>query len=95
MTGTLAGALEARGIPAAPNRLESEVEGVIERVDGTIAITNIRIRYRLKIPKGKREEAERALSVHKAGCPASASVERGIVVEWAVDIEETEEAPPK
>lgn len=95
MTGTLAGALEARGITAAPNRLESNVEGVIERVDGVVAITNIRIRYRLQIPKGKREEAERALAVHKAGCPASTSVERGIKVEWSGDIVEAEEATPK
>ncbi|MBI3089644.1 MAG: OsmC family protein [Candidatus Tectomicrobia bacterium] len=88
MTGTLGGALEARGIPSSPNKLWSEVEGVIEKVDGRPLITDIRITYHVKVPKGKRREAERALAVHEAGCPAANSVKRGIALSFSGAIEE-------
>jgi uncharacterized OsmC-like protein len=64
------------------------VEGDIEDLDGVMVITKIRVRYRMKVPKDKREAAERALSVHEKKCPAATSVQRGIAVEWAADIEE-------
>lgn len=88
MTGTLAGALAARKIPSYPDRLSSDVEGIIENVDGNPLITKIKVHYKVKIPKGKREEAERAIEVHEKGCPASQSVQRGIAVEWDGEIEE-------
>ncbi|MBI1724936.1 MAG: hypothetical protein HYR52_04790, partial [Candidatus Tectomicrobia bacterium] len=46
------------------------------------------VHYTCKIPKGKRAEAERALSVHDKGCPASQSVQRGIKVEYSAEFEE-------
>jgi uncharacterized OsmC-like protein len=82
MTGTLAGALAARKIPTQPNRLSSEVEGFIENVDGKPLITRIVVHYKVKVPKGKREEALRAIEIHEKGCPASQSVQRGIAIEW-------------
>jgi uncharacterized OsmC-like protein len=88
MTGTLAGALEARQIPAYGGTLETDVEGDIEEGDKVLLLTRIRIRYRLKVPKGKLEEAERALALHEARCPVSQSVQRGIRVEYAADISE-------
>ncbi len=88
MTGTLAGALAARKIPTQPDKLWSEVEGTIENVDGHPLITKIRVHYHLKVPKGKRGDAERAIEVHEKGCPASQSVQRGIAVEWGGSIEE-------
>ena len=88
MTGTLAGALAARKIPTHPDRLSSEVEGVIENVDGKPLITKIRVHYKVKVPKGKRDEAQRAIDVHEKGCPASQSVQRGIAIEWDGEIEE-------
>ncbi len=88
MTGTLAGALEARGIPSSPDKLVAAVEGTIENVDGRPHITKIKVRYSLKIPKGKKAEAERAIAVHDSRCPASQSVQRGITVEWEGDITE-------
>lgn len=89
MTGTLAGALAARKIPGGPDRLSSEAEGVIENVDGTPLITKIKVHYKVKVPRGKREEALRAIAVHEKGCPASQSVQRGIAIDW--DGEVTEE----
>jgi uncharacterized OsmC-like protein len=89
MTGTLAGALEARQIAAYGGSLETEVEGDIEEGEHKVLLlTKVRIKYRMKIPQGKREQAERALSLHHSRCPVSQSVERGIRVEWSAEIAE-------
>ncbi|HYM13797.1 MAG TPA: OsmC family protein [Bryobacterales bacterium] len=88
MTGTLAGALEARGIPSHPEKLWSEVEGDIENIDRVIRITRIRVKYHLKIPAGKRAEAERAIETHERHCPAAVSVHGAITIEYSGDIEE-------
>jgi len=88
MTGTLAGALEARQIAAYGGALETTVEGDIEEGDRVLVLTRIRINYRLTIPKGKRAEAERALALHESRCPVSQSVQRGIQVEFSADITE-------
>ena len=88
MTGTLAVALAARKIPTQPNRLSAEVEGFIENVDGKPLVTRIKVHYTVKVPKGKREEALRAIEVHEKGCPASQSVRRGITIEWDGSVEE-------
>ena len=97
MTGTVAGALEARGIEATPEKLQCDVEGRIEEVDGKMLLTNVSLRYRLKIPKDKRAAVERALEHHESLCAVSESVRRGIEVEWRAEIEEepaTAEAAP-
>jgi uncharacterized OsmC-like protein len=88
MTGTLAVALAARKIPTQPNRLSSDVEGIIENVDGTPLVTRIKVHYTVKVPKGKREEALRAIEIHGKDCPASQSVRHGIGIEWAGRVEE-------
>ena len=88
MTGTLAVALAARKIPTHPDRLSSEVEGIIENVDGKPIVTTIKVHYKVKVPNGKREEALRAIEVHEKGCPASQSVKRGIAIEWDGQVEE-------
>jgi len=91
MTGTVAGALEARGVSATPDKLQVEAEGRIEEVDGKMILTGIKIRYHLKIPKDKRASVERALEHHEGLCAASESVRRGITVEWESDIQEEAE----
>jgi uncharacterized OsmC-like protein len=90
MTGTVAGALEARGVSANPDKLEAEAEGLIEEVDGKMILTGIKMRYRLKVPKDKRAAVERALEHHEGNCAASESVRRGITVEWESEIVEEE-----
>ena len=82
MSGTLRGALAARDIRLNKDSFKTEVEGLIEKVGNGIKITTIRVHYQLTIPKGKREEAERAVAVHEKGCPASQSVSPAIKVEW-------------
>lgn len=51
-------------------------------------ITRIRMRYHLRIPSGKRAEAERALAVFERGCPAAQSVKGCIAIEHAAEIVE-------
>lgn len=63
-----------REIPAPPEKITAAVEGDIEAIDKVLRITRIRVRYDLKVPKGKREAAERAVERHPAGCPAANSV---------------------
>ena len=88
MTGTLAVALAARKIPTQPDRLDSEVEGYIENVEGKPLITRIKVHYKVRVPRGKREEALRAIEAHERGCPASQSVQRGIKIEWDGEVAE-------
>ena len=88
MTGTLAVALAARKIPTHSGRLESEVEGFFENVDGKPLVTRIKVHYKVKVPKDKRADAERAIEVHEKGCPASQSVRRGIAIEWDGEVVE-------
>ena len=61
-----------------PDNLYATVEGDTETVDKTIKITEIRVLYHLTIPTDKQEEAQRALEVHPAGCPAHQSVKDSI-----------------
>jgi uncharacterized OsmC-like protein len=92
MTGTVAGALEARGLKADPDKLQVEAEGRIEEVDGKMILTGIKLHYRLKVPKDKRATVERALEHHEGLCAASESVRRGITVEWDSEIQEEAES---
>ena len=76
-----------RQIPAAEN-LSANVEGDIEEVDGVLKITKIRLGYKMKIPQGMRDKAERALENYAEKCPAYQSVRGCIDVTWEADIEE-------
>lgn len=91
LTGTLAGVLEARGIPSFPDKLTSNVEGDIENIDGIIRITKIRVKYNITIPLDKKEAANRALELHQDKCPAAVSVKDAIQISWSADIEEEAE----
>jgi len=90
LTGTLAGALEARGIDTAPCNLEAETEGTIEEIDGKLLLTHVKVRYTIRAPKAQREAVERAIASHGSRCPVSESVRRGITIEWSGEIIEEE-----
>jgi uncharacterized OsmC-like protein len=89
LTGTLGGTLEARSIPIGPDDLSAEVTGYIENVDGKPLITRVRVKYHLRVPKGKKGEAERIVESHEKYCAVSQSLRRGITVELEADIVET------
>jgi organic hydroperoxide reductase OsmC/OhrA len=80
-----------RQLPLTRETLQADVEGDIEAVDDVLRITRIRVRYRLQIPAGSREKAERALATHAAKCPAANSVKGCIDLDITADI--TEESP--
>lgn len=46
------------------------------------------LRYKLKIPKGKRAEADRPLAHHENYCPVHMSIKKGFEVTWTADIQE-------
>ena len=88
MTGTLGRALEVRGVPSHPDKLSARVEGDIEDVDGVMKITKIRVEYDIRVPAGRKAEAERALGVHERGCPAAMTIRDAVGIEWKANIEE-------
>ncbi|HYN22909.1 MAG TPA: OsmC family protein [Thermoanaerobaculia bacterium] len=88
MLGTLNGALEVRGIRLEPDAIRAEAEGINEIVDGLPVLTEIRIRYRLRILTGDREALERALARHQSKCPTAASLQGSVAVTWKAEIEE-------
>jgi len=90
MTGTLAGALAAREIPVAADKLVAHVEATVEAIDGMPLITKIEVHYKVTVPKGKRDEALRAIQVHESQCPTSQSIRRGIAIEFDGEVVESD-----
>lgn len=70
--------------------MAADVEGDVEAVDRVLRIARMRVRYRISIPKGTREAAERALATHAEKCPAAMSVKGCIPIDITSEI--TEEA---
>lgn len=76
-----------RGIPSAEN-LVAAAEGDIAEVDGVLRITQIRLHYRMTIPAGTREKAQRALESYAEKCPAYQSVKGCIDCSWDAEMVE-------
>ncbi len=74
MTGTLARFLAEKQISTPEDRYWAEVEGDIENVNKVLKITQIRVKYHLKVAKGKEGEAKEAFSTYLTSCPAAQSV---------------------
>jgi uncharacterized OsmC-like protein len=53
-----------------------------------LQITRIRVTYRLKVPEGTREAAERALEAHVSGCPVAQTLLPCVKIDWDAEIEE-------
>ncbi len=90
MLGTLNGALEVRGIKLPTDAIGATAEGTNEVVDGIVRLTEIRIAYRLRIPRGSRDTVERALARHQEKCPTAVTLAPAVPVRWSADIEEVE-----
>jgi uncharacterized OsmC-like protein len=89
LSGTLAEALEARGIPTDGGTFETVVEGeVTAEAHQVLRLTTVRLRYALTVPEGRRAAAERALAWHESRCPVSQSITHGIRIEWGAEITE-------
>lgn len=87
LTGTLGSALEACSIPIAADGLSADVEGTIENVEKKPLVTQVHVKYHLKVPKGKRAEAQRVLDHHEKYCAVSQSLRHGIEVDWEGEIQ--------
>ncbi len=72
--GTLARFLAEKRIPTPEELYWADVEGDIENVKNVLKITQIRVKYHLKVPKGKIGEAKEAFSTYITSCPAAQSV---------------------
>jgi len=90
MMGTLAGFLARKEIPAVGDKYRADVEGDIENVEGVLKITQIRVHYHIKVPKGKTGDAKDALSAYLDACPAAQSVIGCIQIRDDAEIEEIE-----
>jgi len=53
-----------------------------------LKITQIRVKYHLKVPKGKEEDAKNAFSTYLPSCPAAQSVTGCIQIRDHLMIEE-------
>ena len=91
MMGTLAAVLAGMKIATPENRYWANVEGDIENVNNVLKITQIRVKYNLKVPKGKIEEAWQALSTYITRCPAAQSVMGCIQIKDELAVEEMAE----
>ena len=88
MLGTLNGALEVREVRLEAADITADVEGINQIRDGGPVLTEIVVRYRLRIPAGSRETVERALERHQSKCPTAQSIKNAIDVRWTAEIEE-------
>jgi len=88
MMGTLAKFLAEKQIPTPEDRYWAEVEGDIENVNKVLRITQIRVKYHLRIPKGKEGEAKNVFSTYLTSCPAAQSVIGCIQIQDHLIIEE-------
>ena len=91
MMGTLATFLAGKKIPTFEERYWADVEGDIEDVNSVLKITQIRVKYHLKVPKGKVDEAQNAFSTYLTSCPAAQSVIGCIEIKDDMVIEELNE----
>jgi len=88
MMGTLARFLAERQIPTPEDRYRAEVQGDIENLNNVLKITQIRVKYYLKVPPGKSRQAKEAFSSYLTSCPAAQSVIGCIQIKDDLIIEE-------
>ncbi len=93
MIGTLAGALEARHIPAAPDLMYCEAVGTVSDPDGVLVIAGIDVTMHLTVPKSKRTEADRALKHFVRDCPIHQSLIRAFPINVDAVVTEIDDYP--
>jgi len=64
------------------------LEGRIESDGKFFRLAAVSVRYRVKIPQGKRAEADRALEMHPAYCPVHQSIQQGFEVNISAEVSE-------
>jgi organic hydroperoxide reductase OsmC/OhrA len=74
MMGTLAKFLAEKRIPTPEELYWADVEGDIENVNNVLKITQIRVKYHLKVSQEKSQEVKEVFSSYLTSCPAAQSV---------------------
>ena len=92
MLGTLKAALDVRQVKLPNDAIAADAEGLHEVREGMPVLTEIVVRYRLRIPAGTRETVDRALARHQEKCPTAATLRNAVAIRWTAEIEETETA---
>jgi len=95
MMGTFGGALEARQIQAAGDRLSVEAVGDVEKEDNVLVLRRIHLRLRLRAPEEARAAAQRVHAVYAANCPLFRSLQGSIAMSSDLVFEPLEEAAPE
>lgn len=90
MVGTLSAALEVRQVILRGDDFRCEVEGVNENVEGFPILREVRVHYRLRVPRASREAVDRALAKHMEKCPTARTLAPAVRVSWTAEIEEAE-----
>ena len=93
--GTLATLLAGKKIPTFGDRFRADVEGDVEDVDGVLRITRIRVKYTMKVPPGRTEDAREVLKVYVEKCPAAMSVKGAIAISDSAEIAELAAEPAR
>ena len=87
MMGTLATLLARDKISTSEDRYHADVEGDIENAGGVLKITQIRVKYHLKIHTEKVPEAQTAFSSYLQFCPAAQSIKGCIEIKDSLVLE--------
>ncbi len=88
--GTFARFLAEKKIPTPEERYWAEVEGDIENINNVLKITEIRVKYHLKVSAERTREINEAFSAYLTSCPAAQSVIGCIIIKDDIVVEETE-----
>ena len=88
--GTLATVLAGKKLLTREDLYRAEVEGDIENVEGVLKITAIRVKYHLKVPRGRAQEAREALAGFIKRCPAAQTLIGCVAITDKLEIEEIE-----
>ena len=78
--GTLATLLAGKKIRTSEDLYRADVEGDVEDVDGVLKITRMRVKYNLKVPEEKFNDAREAFSSYLQFCPAAQTVKGCIAI---------------
>lgn len=87
MMGTMAAVLATRNIRTHIDRFRADVEGDIREVGGVLKITDIRVRYTLKVPPEQEDDARWGLENYIERCPGAQSVTGCIRIDHDLKIE--------
>lgn len=88
--GTLAGVLAGKQIQTPAESYWADARGDIEKVQGILKITRIKVAYHLTLPKEKSDDARQAFSIYLTRCPAAQSVIGCIEIQHELIIEHTD-----